>query len=288
MGNKVLKSFSITDLFYITWEDLTTEEMYYAFQARQEIYKCKKEGNLEAAGHGYIMLLQQLRKNKSAVAQMNVEQVVDCVNDILFPESPEQVRKSNLKKTPLFDPWYFFPPISHPLCKTPGTHLKDRSFVQLVYADSFFSKFFIQDYYDKLAYPPHDPSPMSEAYLNDMISVLYTSPANFKEQEIENRSETIGAHLNDYERAIILHTYANVKEFIIDGCPTIFFRPEETEEDKPRVPIDSEPMWQDLLFDLSETPAYQGMDAGKSAPIYEALNYLEKKAKSNKPKQQNA
>jgi hypothetical protein len=282
---KVLKSFTITDLFNTAWQDLTTEEIFHAMEAKAHIINAKAKGDPGSAGHWYIMLLRALRKNKNAVSKMNVEQVVDCVNDILF--SPKSQVDS--KKTPLAKPWYFFPTINHTDFTTPADHLQDRSFAQLMFADSYFSKFFIQDYYDKRAFPPQDPTPMSESYINDMIAVLYVTSDKFNESGIQKNSELISLHIKDYERSVFLHSYANVKQFIVDGCPNLFIKPENEEEEiKDKPPVDSEPMWQDLLFDLSETPAYQGMLTAKKAPIYEALNYLEKKAKENKPKLKHA
>lgn len=255
------KIYPVTDLFKTTWQELTTEQIAQVIDYRDKMLHHQASGMHKSAGYCSIMLLRTIRKNNSLVAKINEEQAVDIVNDIDFYNKP----------------WYFFPEVGG---YKPDDLLKNHTFIQLFYIDSLFSMYHIQDYHDRHALPTLHPSAMSQAYLDEMIGVIYTQPSQFDEALIKQRGEQIAKVLTNDQRFVIMHVYANVKEFIIKNCPNLFPIPEETAEpivDKP--PVESEPMWKQLLFDLSETPAYQGMINAKRAPMYEALDYLEKKHK---------
>jgi hypothetical protein len=255
------KTYHVTDLFKTSWQELTTEEIAHVIDNRDKMLHARANNMHGAGGHYSIMLLRTIRKNKSLVAQITVEQAVDIVNDIDFYNKP----------------WYFFPEVGG---YKPDDLLKNHTFIQLFYIDSLFSMYHIQDYNDRHAHPTLHPSAMSQAYLDEMIGVIYTLPSQFDEAQVKQRGEQIGKILTNDQRFVIMHAYANVKEFIINNCPNLFPIPED---DQPAIvekrPVESEPMWKQLLFDLSETLAYQGMINAKRAPMYEALDYLEKKHK---------
>lgn len=270
-----MKSYHISDLFKTSWAELTVQEMANVIELNLKRKHADAQELYAASGHYAIMTLRNLRKNKSVVAKINVEQAVDCINDLAF----------------LTQPWFTFPALSSGEGKggifiTPDTHLKNHTLGQLYWIDSLFSKFFIQEYHDGRAHPPQTPSTIAEMFLDEMIAVIYTKPDEFDEKLITDRGKMIGKQITNDHRTCILFTYANVKEFILENFPLTFPRSEEQEPDEPKLPkapVDSEPMWQDLLFDLSESKAYPGMDRAKKAPMYEALNYLEKKHKRSKP-----
>lgn len=258
-----MKSYTITDLFKTEWGALNTLEHAEVIYLSDRLKQTKAENLEKAWGHTAIMLLRALRKNKSAVAKITIEQAVDCVRDLTF----------------ITQPWYYFPVLENhaqleaaSMSATPPAYLQGYTFSQLVYIDSLFSKFAILSWKATTG-----KLQAAIPYLDKMIGVIYT-PANlFDENKIAERGQLITRHIKDYERTVVLHTWANIKERIIKECPNLFPQAAQTvATDQP--PKDSEPMWQNLLFDLSETLAYQGMDRAKAAPIYEALNYLEKKA----------
>jgi hypothetical protein len=259
-----MKTYSISELFHMSWSALATEDMAIVIEFRDKMKKTKEQGLRTAHGYAAITMLRALRKNKSLVSKINVDQAVDCINDISFFEQP----------------WFFFPKIGN---DRPADFLKDHLFIQLYYIDSLLSKFLMQHHYDCRAHPPQDISEVAKAYLDDVIGVIYTKPDEFDESKVVERGKAIGKVLKDFERVVIIATYANVKEFIINECPDIF-PTSEAEPSANAAPVDTEPMWQALLFDLSETKAYPGMDKAKRAPMYEALSYLEKKHKDHKPK----
>lgn len=265
-----MKSYHISDLFKTSWAELTVQQMAAVIDMRLKMIQARTNELHAAAGHYAIMILAQLRK-KAAVGKMTEEQVVDCINDLTF----------------INDSWFTFPtidpnPVRPQYFAPPDTHLKNHTLGQLYWIDSLFSKFFIQEYYDSRAHPPQTPSDIAQMFLDEMIAIIYTHPDAFDEKLISERGRQMGKMITHDHRTCILYTYANIKEFMLNEFPLTFPQAEKQEAEEPSLPkepVDSEPMWQNLLFDLSECPSYQGMDRTKKAPLYEALNYLEKKHK---------
>lgn len=262
-----MKQYHITDLFKSSWPELSTKE--HGLVLTHLALRAQEKDHTDRVGFHNIMILRALRKNNAIVSKINIEQVVDCINDLNF----------------LAQPWYDFPRLSkpHPGTRNPEPYLKHHTFGQLFWMDSLFSKYMLQTYWDSQAHPPTDTSGIALSFLHEMIGVIYTDPESFDERKVSDIGKAIGKVLTDAECTVILHTYINLKTFIIKECPNLFPQPDEDEAAEPETrnpePVDSEPMWQSLLFDLSETAAYPGMEKAKRAPMYEALNYLEKKVK---------
>lgn len=249
-----MKSYNIEDLFNLKWSELTTKEhaaiIYYADCLKK--IRSEESRNYQLEGHYSILILKTLRKNKSAVSKITVEQVVDCVNDIHF----------------INEPWYHLPKIKNGL--QADDHLKHHTFGMLCRMDSLFSKWLMQQ---------HNVHHLQ----NQLLGIIYTTPDEYDERKIEEKGIAIAKIIKQNERFVATATYANIRKFIIDGCPTLFPQPEENEESqephkKEASLIDTEPMWEKLLFILAETQAYPGVGKAKAAPMYEALNYLEAKA----------
>jgi hypothetical protein len=275
---------SIRDLFFFSWKELSVKEMANAIIAKQYLDQVKDRED-HTWGHYAILLLRSLRKNKALVSKIDVAQAVDCVNNIL-----EQVSDPGNPQYYISEPWYFFPPVTGEFFEAPAERMMNRSFNQLVYADALFTKYLVQEYADRRAHPSQDPSPMAEAYLDDLIAVLYTPADRFDERNIEQDAKLL--RLTDPQKIVILNTYANVKAYLVrHRCPNLF----DQNDDEKETPVITEPtysgeMWQSLLFDLSETPAFPGLEKAKSANMYDALDYLEDrfiKARNFKPQMQN-
>jgi hypothetical protein len=274
-----MKQYSVTDLFHFSWKDLSTEQMAKLIMLKQKREYCLRDNDHQSAGHWSIMILRELRKNKSAVADLNVAQAVDCINNIL------SVKSTREPKYYLSEPWFFFPAVSNPLFPAPDDLMSNLCFHQLVYADSLFSKYLITDYHDRRAFPSQDPSELAEAYLLDLFAVLYTPAEIFDESKIEERAALLKKVLKEHDKLVIFHTYANIKQYITQQrCPVLFnYTEPDPEEPAQEQPEDVEPpytgqMWQNLLYDLAETPAFPGLDKAKNAKVLTALDYLEKKA----------
>src|SRR5687768_9876977 len=127
------KSYTISDLFHTYWLDqdgeptLTPKEMAMVIDMRHNLDTARANKDHLKVGFYSIQLLRILRRNKSAVAKINVEQVVDCINDISF----------------IREPWYFFPKVAEGIFHAPDEYMHDRNFEQLCYADGSFTKFLI-------------------------------------------------------------------------------------------------------------------------------------------------
>jgi hypothetical protein len=244
------RTYKISDLFISSWSDkegqptLTTKQMAELLDFRYRLDDAKIRQDSKAEGYYTIMILRLLRIDKSAVSRISVEQVVDCINDLTFFRNP----------------WYFFPSCSNAYFESPDEYMHDRTIEQLMYADSAYTKYLV------LQWSVKQGAIISEkelnAYLDELITVIYTAESQF-------------------DSAIILHTYANIREYIVKRYPNLFPKTESTgKEEQP--PVHTGPMWRDLIFDFSETEAFKGFDKARQARIYTALDYLEKKTKDAK------
>lgn len=257
------KQYTISDLFITAWQDqdkkptLNPEHMAIVLELRHKLDQAIAENNHDLAGMFSIQMLRILRRDKSAVSKINIEQAVDCINDINF----------------FREPWYFFPAGSKGIFHEPDEYMHDRNFEQLCYADSAFTKFLILE-------KAKDPSSMRE--LDELIAILYTKPDEFKVEFIGDRTNLV-KQLRDHEKALILHTYVNIREYIVERFPNLFPKPPEDSGDNPEVQkldyniVHTGPMWRKLLYNFAETEAFKGYDNARTARVYEALEYLELK-----------
>lgn len=267
------KTFKISDLFITDWLDadkkpaLTSKEMMQIIDYRDKMKQAIRNKAHGAAGFYGIMILKALSIDKKTVAKFNIDQTVDCVNDLAF----------------LHKPWYFFPLPSFSAngknYEPPADKMEDRSFEQLVHADAAFSKYCITDYQDRHAIPSMDPSIRAEAYIDDLISILYQTPETFSDKTIDAESKSIAYEVTSADKALILHTYANIREYIVEMHPDLFPRGEDPEPDEEeRFPVYTGKQWIDLMFDLAESPVFPSLEKASKAEIYKALYWLNKKA----------
>lgn len=261
------KTYKISDLFFTSWKQLPTGYHAQIIDLRYKLNTAKLQEMWGAYGHLAIQILRILRKNKTLVAKITLEQAVDCLNDLKF----------------IHEPWYHFPPGEDSLFIAPDEYMHDRTFNQFVYSDAEFTKFCVLDYQGKESRKP-DEMQLNRA-INKLIGILYTAPERFDERKILSRAGTVDQKMTPAEKAVVLHTYANVREYIVkERCPNLF---PSSSGDGPAKPVYTGKMWLNLRYDLSETPSFQGLDAAKNAWLYDALDLLEKKALeiSNLPKQ---
>lgn len=265
------KNYTIQELFKLSWSELTTKEHATLLVYINSWNSAKEKELIQLAAHYCMLIMRLLCKNKSAASKMNVDQGLDCFNEIIahFEEPCYEFPSLAIEA-----PWFKQKPLAL---------LKHHTFGMLCRMDSLFSKWAIQEYVDERAHPSMGPlGTITVQFQNELIGIIYTNPEAYDETKIEERGKIIGGVLKDEHRIVAIATYAHMKKFIIDGAPNLFPQPEESEEKKPlTLPVDSEPMWEKLLFVLAETPAYQGVATAKAAPMYEALNYLEGKAIEN-------
>lgn len=268
------KQYNISDLFITSWLDqegnptLSPEDHARVLEIRHKLDTAKADKKDDVAGLYSILMLRILRKKKDAVSKINVDQVVDCINDINF----------------FREPWYFFPKSAKGIFQAPDEKMHDRNFEQLVYADSAFTKFLIMD---------REKDPTAVRILDELIAILYNDPEEFKPEHISDRAKLV-ADLQDHQKALILATYAHIREYIVERCPNLFPKPNTSpagEPDQSEGQIEgvqhTGPMWRKLLYCFAETEAFKGYDRARTAKIYDALDYLEQKtieASELKPK----
>lgn len=277
-----MKTYHLNELFKTSWDELSLQEICKMLELGEMLMKIE-HGSRE---HGLVSIeiLRTLRKKRSTVAELELEQAVDCFNAITF-----------FQRTPkgsFQTPWYFFPvdafrASGRTFCPPEligGLPMYNRTFDQLVYADAAYSKFCVLHYQYSLT-PDKSLALEMEETVNQLIAVLYKQPDQFDPVEIERNARVIAPKLNLQKRALILHTYANVRSFILDRCPTLFPKPSEDDEEVSQVPVYTGPMWMTLRYDLAKTEVFKGLETARTAMLYEALDFLEKEALeiSNRP-----
>ena len=185
---------------------------------------------------------------------------VDCFNDRKF----------------IHRPWYHFPKL--PALPHPGEKLHNRYFNQFIYADAAFSKFCVIEHKARNIKDYKQEEAIQS--VNELIGILYCEPEKFDEQLITDRGLIMANQVEEFQKAVILHTFANVREYIVKHrCPTLF--PSGGDDDTERPPVYTGETWYYLRFDVSETPTFQGMETTRKAWIYEVLDLLEKKARES-------
>jgi hypothetical protein len=271
-----MKTYSIRTLFKTSWEELSCQEFISVIALSDAMHGIVDKSS-EKYGLYVIAMLKAIRKNKSLVSKLNIEQAVDCFNDITFFKRNE--------KGEFLTPWYFFPVETFWAGRSKFVKpemngelpIYYRSLDQLIYADGAFSSFCVMSYQAD----PKFASDMDDA-LNSMIAVLYQSPEDFNITKAEAMAAQIKKKLSPNKKALLLHTYANVRKFITDRYPNLF--PRREDDGKEVIPQQTGPMWLNLRFDLAETEVFKGFDTARNSLFYDALDYLEKKLKEA-PKQ---
>lgn len=269
-----MKKYEIADLFKSSWlspegeQWLKSQEIAQLISYRDNLYEAKKSSKWDTYGYWAIQILRLLRRKKNAVAKITVEQAVDCIDDLNFFRTP----------------WYFFPEGNNRF-PSPDEYMHDRTFEQLTYADSAYTKYLVTAHMMNQAHPPCDP--ISHHYEDELIGILYTSPDEWCSTKISTRT-AIAANLPYFQKVVIFHTYANVREYIMHRCPDLFLNASaENESGSKIVPIHTGPMWRRIHQDLAATPQFQGMDKAAMAPIYPALDLLNRMVSDAKNRKEN-
>lgn len=276
------REYQVSDLFYTRWEDLTTKQIMIMIELTAALQKL--EAGTTEHGLVIIQILRTLSKNKVLVSKLEVDQAVDIFNDLKFFQ-----RKAD---GGFETPWLFFPvegfTTNNFFFARPELNgslpMFNRTFQQLVYADSAFSAFCV------LTYQYNQPDADKKALERDMqeaiaslVAVLYTPKELFDVADMEVRARQVPLKLNREKQELILHTYANVRNFITARCPNLFPSPLSIEEVQGHeAPTFTGPMWMDLRYDLAKTEVFKGFKTANDAGIYDALDFLETEIIKNK------
>lgn len=267
------KTYQLANLFHTSWEKLTPSQHWMAIEYTDQMLHTEKGS--KRYGMLLIQLLRTLRKNKKLVSNIEVDQAVDCFNALDF-------LKRNDRGSFLI-PWYHFPKVTNKL-STPSRStppLYYHTFEQLCYADSHFSAFCLLNYqYNRASAKRKEEllADMNDA-LNYLIAVIYIKPEDFTTQEMDKVAAYVKQRCPEIMRTLVLHTYANVRQYITDRCPTLFPKPLVVDENQTEEqPQHTGPMWQNLRYDLAKTEVFKGFNVASHARIYDALDFLEKEA----------
>lgn len=244
----------VSDIFYTSWDQLTPQQAIQVILLKQKLDQLEKSEYYEQMGQVRYVLLTLLCKKDKVMKKLNELQLNDIAEDLnLF----------------WMQPFYFFH-IQGIKAKdftyySPGEKMHDLTFFHLVYADAYFTRYLISE---------------DKHILDQMIAVLYHPNTEGDRWElnlknIEPMAKDIGEVLHPHEKLLIMTSYGHIRNFLIQRCPTLI--PPDPDGESAEVQYTGE-SWRDIMYDLSETPAYQGMEKAKNAPLIEALDYLEKKA----------
>jgi len=253
-----LKQFNLSDLFLTSWDQLDADQAAAALIYKNAIDAMTERGKHVKAGISRMYLLTLLCRKKEILKKLTPEQLYDVANDLAF----------------MAKPFYFFHitwlDLPGGRMLRPEEKLSSLTFYQFIKADCEFSKYTILCFRKK---------PEQSEALDRLVTILYQpGPWQFNEDSIADNSQHIPRRLTLQLKMLILHAYVNCRRYIVEQrCTNLFPGRNKTDNDKE--PEYLGPMWQDLLYDLSETPTFSGLGKAKNARLYEALDYLEKKAK---------
>ena len=246
---------SVPDIFHTSWAELSHRQAIQIMLIKSKIEWLAKAEYYEAMGEMEHAQLVILCKDQAFLKKLSQDQEFDVWKDLAF----------------INEPWYFFHIAAirgkEHVYFSPMEKIHDLTFQHLVYADANFSKYLITE---------------ETVYLEKLISILY-HPSDGDDrwplitENIEPMAIDIGKRIHPHEKQLIMVTYSHIRSSILQRCPTLFNVDGSEDDDEGKIEYTGE-MWRNLLFDLSETPAFQGMQIAKDTPIYEALDYLEKKA----------
>lgn len=277
----MIKEYTIHDLFYTDWKQLRQPQIITLIELSDSLRMLQPDST--EYGLVVINILRTIRKNKGLAGKLEVDQAVDCFNDIKF-----FVRNADGS---FKNPWLFFPVEGFNMhgfnfsCPTlTDLPLFYHTFQQLVYADTAFSAFCVLNHKLKnellTEYERKQLLADVDEALCSLIAVLYTKPEDFDIADMEVRTRLVPLKLSIQKRSLVLHTFANVRKFITDRCPALFpVLPELPNQPmEETVPVFTGPMWMNLRYDLAKTEVFKGFKTASDARIYDALDYLEKEA----------
>jgi hypothetical protein len=261
-----MKTLAVADIFFNSWAELNWKQAIELLSERNKIAQAQAEGLHGVAGHRIFITLRLLAKDKKLFKKLNADQLLDVYTDMAW----------------IHQPWYTFhiQALAMPdkfLIYAPDEYMHNCIFKQLVHADALFSKYLIaNDVKD----------------LHRLIAVLYQFTYNFKElpfnpDHMDRMADEIARVIKPGQAELILHTYANIREYITKRCPNLFpiVHPSKADDLANSKPMQyTGPMWQSIHFDLAETEAFKGFETSGNTRIYDALDYLEQKAIAAKPK----
>lgn len=243
------KTYTVADLFFTRWEDLTPRvhsEVY-------ALYNSLPEATDPQYGFVLIQILRHLRKNKSLVNKINVEQAVDIFNDLSF----------------LKDPWYYFPHLANKALALvkPDDQMARCSFDQFIYADNEFSSYLVRQ---------------DQKYLHRMVVTLYPLLGDeyFDKETVEERAAAIAGKLKPWQLNQVLFTFAQVRAHVMERCKTLLPKAPVLRQAQEPEPVGEHveptgPMWYRIKHQAARTAVFGTFDQTGRANMYSVLDHLE-------------
>lgn len=278
-------TYGVSDILLNDWSQLKADQAAILLIWRDKLTAAIKADKSNVVGMYKSMIVQFLCKKKNFFKKLTNAQILDIADDLNF----------------LHATWYIFHitylKTKHGTIFRPQERLFSFTFWQLIMADIQYSKFLILNYNEAKG---------QEEVLNKLVACIYQpKPGHFTDETIDVYAESLPKGLTFELKYLILHTYSNIRKYIVEErCPTLFnYSPSsrakrgdlsdskeilaspaggasaEPRNDAPQYTGD---MWQQILFDASESPTFSGLDRAKNARMYDVLDYLEKKAIENK------
>jgi hypothetical protein len=266
----------ISDIFINDWGQLKADQAAILLLWRDKLVKAIDDGKHEIAGLYKSILVRHLCKKKKVFNQLSSYQIRDIADDLNFIHTSWYSFHITFLKTKLGTLY------------RPDHKLASFTFWQLVKADAEYSKFLIYNFQES-----------KEQYhaLDRLVAIIYqTKPGYFTDTNIEEHTAVLPKGLTFELKYLILHTYSNIRKYLVhERCPELFNAPvprhpefisgsaDNSKQIPKQVRNDEQPqytgdMWRQMLFDLSETPAFSGLETAKNARLFDALDYLHKKA----------
>lgn len=248
----------VSDLFYDRYSDLPAKKLAELGPLRRVwiqlheslIGKSDDEKELTKYGIASIAVLRVLRKAPFLVDKITVDQALDCLNELTFFRQP----------------WHDFPPI-HDKFSHPDEFMHNRTFDHFIYADHEFSQITMHA----------EPTTQSLAKL---AACLYNVPGqiHFNEDAFPERAKIIERECKEWQLQLVMHTYANVREWIVERCKTLLPAGSSETVHKPSA---TGPMWKELKQRTAELkltwkdPASQETGYVGHGRYLEILDHLE-------------
>lgn len=211
------KTYTVSDLFYNNYSQLSTRKLAELAPVRRAWLDMIKKENIETHddeslpqyGLLSIAVLRTLRKSPLLVDKINVEQAVDCLNDLTF----------------LKDGWHFFPQFIRPTnAYHPEEYFHNRTFDHFIHADHEFSK----------------------GNAAGVAACLYFHDhGHFNPDKLAVNIRHIQQTWHEWQIQLVMHTYANVREWITKRCKNLF-GPSPSAEGAQRADEVTGPMWTEL------------------------------------------
>ena len=251
MGGRGLerKRVKAADILYQRWEDLPFQRLSFLLKLIPLIDWDKKEDWMNTFCKN--LALKNIFKEKKLYRITTAEQRVDLINHEM-----KWLREITHK---------FLIPSLYSL-KAPKDGLTDITIERLAEADTRISRYLISG---------------RESYMHTFLACLYQDDEPFSEENMLESAKKL-AKVEPWKKISIIRSYMGSRMRMNEKLKELF--PPGSTSTKKTLPSvkDSGPLWESLIHELANTPAYRGMETAKKANAWEALTYMDREIKKIK------